>query len=103
MKKDRNPCDEATIPGFFIGWVIESGMRYRDMLKIADYHAFKKGNFSRYSIHDVPVKEVVFPEKADFPFYAKKTRAMKEMREFRIPDNPGHDPVALDEAPGLPP
>eukprot|EP00973_Karenia_brevis_P061863 8603632-Karenia_brevis.AAC.1 len=42
MKKDRNPSDDATIPGFFMGWKIEAGMRYRDMLKIAGYHAFKK-------------------------------------------------------------
>eukprot|EP00973_Karenia_brevis_P047722 6624397-Karenia_brevis.AAC.1 len=24
------------------------------------------------------------------------------MREFKVPDNPGADPVALDEAPGSP-
>eukprot|EP00973_Karenia_brevis_P010822 1464307-Karenia_brevis.AAC.1 len=66
-----------------MGWKIEAGMRYREMLKIADYHALKKGNFSRHSVHEVPAKEVVFPEKADLPFYAKKRRAMKEMREFK--------------------
>eukprot|EP00973_Karenia_brevis_P037098 5114408-Karenia_brevis.AAC.1 len=88
MRKDRNPCDEATIPWFFMGWKIEAGMRYRDMLRIADYHAFKKGNFSRHSVHEVLAKEVVFQEKADFPFYAKKRRVMKEMREFKVPDNP---------------
>jgi hypothetical protein len=36
-----------TEAGFFCGWQLESGMRYRGILKIGDYDKVKEGNFPR--------------------------------------------------------
>ena len=58
-----HPMTTTTQPGFFIGWKLESGLRYRNVLKILDYDSVIQGKtIASRSIQDIPEQEVYFPE-----------------------------------------
>ena len=75
--KDRHPLFSATKPGPFLGWEIESGMRYRGVLIIADYDNFRQGSFQRILCKAIPHKECAFPDVTEFPFANAKRAAIK--------------------------
>ena len=63
-----------TSPGFFVGWRIESGIRYRGVLHVLDYKQAQQGNLTLSHVKSVPEKEVIFPEKLEFPLKAEYDR-----------------------------
>ncbi len=74
-----------TVPGLFVGWRLESGMRYRGALYIADYDKIKKGNFQFRSLLKVPEKEVYFPDELVFPFANARKLAIRDFAD-KIPN-----------------
>ena len=61
--------EPTTKPGFLIGWRLESGLRYRGVLRILDYDTVVAGKKIAFrSIQDVPEAEVHFPSEITFPF-----------------------------------
>ena len=72
----------TTKPGFFIGWRLESGLRYRNVLKVLDYDSVVQGKtIASRSILDVPEKEVYFPEEVIFPFAERRKLAIHTMQD----------------------
>eukprot|EP00973_Karenia_brevis_P031600 4358825-Karenia_brevis.AAC.1 len=55
------------VPGIFMGWEIQSGIRYRGNVYIGDWEAFTQKNWSAVKL--VPDKEVYFGgDDDDIPF-----------------------------------
>ena len=91
-----------TKPGFFVGWRLESGLRYRGMLKILDYDSVVRGKtISSRSILDIPDKEVYFPEAITFPFAERRKLAIETMQDpstLEFPTPSTLDALPFDEA-----
>ena len=62
------PLDAPVSPGLFIGWELESGLRYRGVLKVMDYESCRTHGWSPGFVVSVPEKECYFPEEICFPF-----------------------------------
>ena len=72
----------TTKPGFFVGWRLESGLRYRNVVKVLDYESVVQGKtISSKSLHDVPEKEVYFPDELIFPFAERRKLAISTMQD----------------------
>ena len=92
-----HPLCAPALPGFFAGWRLERGLRYRGMVLVLDYEMARTGNFSSRSLKCRPQKEVVFPSLLEFPFAKARQIALSNMQEFAaLPDAP---PLALDNLP----
>jgi len=84
----------TTQPGFFIGWKLESGLRYRNVLKILDYDSVIQGKtIASRSIQDVPEQEVYFPEEVIFPFAERRKLAIRQMQPISDIEFPPAPPV----------
>ena len=83
--KDVHPLAPTTSPGIFIGWRLESGMRFRNVLLIADYDKVRLGVFKAEYVKKVPTKEVFFPEKLVFPFAQARHFALENMVSLKLP------------------
>ena len=70
----------TTAPGFFIGWRLESGCRYRGVLLIHDYEQAREGNLSLRNVRSVPEKEVIWPAVTTFPYAEATKLALESMR-----------------------
>ena len=57
-----------TSPGLFVGWQSESGLRYREMLFVADYELCRRGVWRWSSVRVVHESEVHFPTEPEFPW-----------------------------------
>jgi len=68
-----------TVPGLFIGWRIERGIRHRGILYIADYDAFRTKGISPRFVRSVPFQEVYFPENITYPYAEARERAIRDM------------------------
>ena len=88
LDKSGHPLAPPSIPGIFIGWRIESGMRYRHVLKVISYVNARKHNFQQRSILNIPSKEVHFPTELSFPFAKARNIAIETMAEFAPPGLP---------------
>ena len=75
-------------PGLFMGWRIDSGLRYRGVLKVLDYQEYRSK--SNALVIDVPEPEI-FVEDGEpiFPFAEAKRKALREGRAEG-------DPLELD-------
>ena len=69
-----------TVPGLFISWKLESGVRYRNVLLIADFAEVRGGTFRMTSIKEVHEKEVHFPA-LTFPFAEARAIALRNLEE----------------------
>ena len=47
-------------PGLFLGWRIDPGFRYRDVVRVLDYQEYRTGGGN--SAVDVPEAEIFVPE-----------------------------------------
>ena len=70
----------ATLPGLFICWRLESGLRYRNMLKIADFESVRTGDFSWRHVKEVHETETYVPEITSFPFAGTQASALKALK-----------------------
>ena len=87
-----------TKPGFFVGWRLESGLRYRGVLKILDNDdVIQNKTISSRSLKDVPEAEVYFPEELTFPFAERRKLAIRQMQDPSSIDFPV--PAIPDELP----
>ena len=74
-------------PAFFIGWRLESGIRYRGVLHILDYKQAQLGNMTTNHVKSVPEKEVIFPDFLEFPFANQRKLAISNMaNQPELPD-----------------
>ncbi len=48
--------------------MFSAGMRFRGILRIADYDRMQAGNFSMRNVKNVPKQEAFFPAEITFPF-----------------------------------
>ena len=69
-----------TSAGIFVGWQLESGLRYRMILKIADLESIRQGDFKWRFVHSVHEKEVHFPEVTCFPFAEARDIAIRSLK-----------------------
>ena len=69
-----------TAPGFFVGWRLESGLRYRNTILVYDYELARNGTFRWASVLSIPEKEVYVPPELVFPFAEAHERAIKNMQ-----------------------
>ena len=108
LNKDH-PMAATTKPGFFIGWKLESGLRYRNVLRILDYDTVVRGKSIAFrSIQDVPEAEVYFPDEVVFPFAERRKLAIRTLQdpssiEFPQPQIPDSDILPFDEGSGSQP
>jgi hypothetical protein len=92
-----HPMTSPALPGFFAGWRLERGVRYRGVLLIFDYELARGGNFSSRSLRCRPQQEVVFPELLEFPFARARDIALGNLATGPpLPDAPV---LALDNLP----
>ena len=68
-----------TSPGLFIGWRLESGLRYRGVLFVADYERVRKGEFDWKRVVAVHEREVYNPPELTFPFAEARRAALKSL------------------------
>ena len=68
LEREKHPVEATTSPGLVIGWRIESGLRYRNVLLIGHFDKIRQKGFNPAFIISVPEKEVHFPPETIFPF-----------------------------------
>ena len=91
-RQRSHPLMSVTRPGFFCGWVLEAGFRYRDTLLIADYSQMRTGN--SHECRKIPAKEVSFPAELTFLYAEARKLSLKTMQPTEIPMHP-EPPVQL--------
>ena len=57
LDRANHPLQPTTVSGLFIGWRLDSGLRYRDVVRILNFENARNGNFQLRSIQNIPVKE----------------------------------------------
>ena len=57
---EQHPMMPNTVPGIFLGWRLESALRYRHVLYVADYETVRQEGFKRKSVRSIQAKEVHF-------------------------------------------
>eukprot|EP00973_Karenia_brevis_P005009 690080-Karenia_brevis.AAC.1 len=55
-----------TVPGFSLGWEIQSGVRYRGNVYVGGWEAFTQKNWSVVKL--LPEQEVYFEADVKYPF-----------------------------------
>ena len=66
--KAGHPLMPTSAAGLFIGYRIETGIRFRNVLLVADYDSVRSNGFQWRFVRSVPVKECYFPANVTFPF-----------------------------------
>ena len=97
----NHPAEPQTSSGFFVGWKIESGMRFRSKLLVADFEKVRRSGFYAANVIEVPAEECHFPEEVKFPFAEARKLSIEQMQPLRFPDDPPRYVVGLpwnDEA-----
>ena len=87
VDKDTHPMCPQTSPGLFLGWRIESGIRYRHVVHVINYDRVKKGGFTAKAIKSIPQKEVHFPTELIFPFAEARKASINQMRPLSGPSD----------------
>ena len=67
------------ITSLFVGWRLESGLRYQQILQIADFESVRGGDFKWRFVRNVHEKEVYFPD-AVFPFAEARQQAILSLK-----------------------
>jgi len=83
----------STRPGFFAGWRIDSGLRYRKIVRILDYEKIKNKESACTNMIDVPEEELFVPDEITFPMFEARQLALKQMSVD--PQLPEAAPLAL--------
>ena len=94
----RHPMAPSTRAGLFVGWRLESGLRYRNVVWIADYESCRKGDFNKRFVKSVPEQEVHYPLECVFPFAEARDRATKELADAKAPAAMQDIPQLFDAA-----
>ena len=71
----KRTLDPNMAPALFLGWRVDPGLRYRNVVKVVDYEAFRKDG--SISVHDVPEPELFVEDgPPSFPIAAAADRAL---------------------------
>ena len=71
----KRTLDPNMAPALFLGWRVDPGLRYRNVVKVMDYEAFRKDG--SISVHDVPEPELFVEDgPPSFPIAAAADRAL---------------------------
>ena len=83
---------------FFAGWKLESGLRYRSIVQIADFEAVRGGDFKWRHVKEVHEKEVHFPAEVDYPFAMARDEAIAALKPSSavVPPVPEVPPLPFD-------
>jgi len=96
LDRATHPLMPTTVPGLFLGWRLERGLRFRGVLYIGDYDLIRtKGVLARF-IRSVPTQEVHFPDELVFPFAEARARALCDMTDLQPPLPAQPLPFAID-------
>ena len=68
LDKSGHTLMPPTVAGLFVGWRLESGLRFRGVVLIANYDKVRKDGFQNRFVNSIPDKEVYFPPELVFPF-----------------------------------
>ena len=90
----------TTSPGLFVGWRLESGLRHRGVLYIADYDTIRAKGFGARCVRSVPEKECHFPERLIFPFAIARKLSIENMQPLGAPAEAEPPPPMLFEEQG---
>ena len=95
----KRTLDPNMAPALFLGWRVDPGLRYRNVVKVMDYEAFRKDG--SISVHDVPEPELFVEDgPPSFPIAAAADRALHGGKT----EGSDPPPLPLREAPfGAPP
>lgn len=91
----------TTLLGTFLGWRIESSVRHRGNLVVAEYDQVRQKGLNPQFLHSVHQKEVHFPAEVRFPLAEAATRALTGMSDVRdlVVVPPSVKPLPFAEAP----
>ena len=105
---ETHPLEPRTKPGFFCGWKLEFGARYRGGLLVLDYDFVRRHGFNGKGMRVIAQKEVHFPSELVFPFAEARKLAISRMEplaDLTIPTEPpkpvtplpwSDEPLAID-------
>ena len=99
---ETHPMAPRTKPGFFCGWKLEFGARYRGALLVLDYDFGRKHGFKGTGLRIIPAKEVHFPAELVFPFAEARKLALERLQpveNFTIPTKAPEAIMPWDEEP----
>ena len=66
---NQHPAAPNTLPGLFVGWRLENGMKYKGVCFVLDFaQAQSEGITQNSHIRSIPAKEILFPAKIVYPF-----------------------------------
>ena len=81
--RDNHPASPTGTPGLFIGWRLENGLRYRNVLLVLDYERTRSRGFRQESIIIRPQAEVVWPSGPPvFPWAEARALALRNVSEI---------------------
>ena len=71
-------------PGLFLGWKLESGLRYLGAVRIINYDAVRSKGFDPRCFRVVDQKEVHFPDECVFPFLEARKTSIRQMKDIDL-------------------
>ena len=102
--KDPRPAsDPNAMPGIFAGWRIDSGLRYRKVLKVLDFEKVRARVKGYAHPIELPEQEVYAPPELCFPMREAKLIALKNMQQQALlPELPMIELPFDEQPPALP-
>mgnify|MGYP003318600937 CR=1 FL=1 len=85
LDRSAHPLAPTTSAGLFLGWRLECGLRFRNVLLIANYDAVRERGFLLQLVRSIPQKEVYFPENLDFPYAVARDKALASLEDVEPP------------------
>ena len=81
--KGDGMAEPTTKPGLFVGWRVDAGLRYREVVQVLDYENVRNRAHLHWSPRDMYVKEVFFPplEHIQFPLAVAARQALFSMTD----------------------
>ena len=82
-EKGDGIAEPTTKPGIFVGWKLEPGLRYRDVVRILDYEDVRTQKHLHWVPKEKYQKEVYFPpiENIEFPLQNAAKCALRDMTD----------------------
>jgi len=85
LDRSVHPAMPVTSPALFLGWRLESGLRYRGVLTLGVYEDIRKFGFKKSFMKNIHEKEVFFPSEVCFPFAEANALALRNMSDVQPP------------------
>ena len=100
--KKKHPLQPTASPGLFVGWRLDTGLRYRGVLLVLDYERARAHGWRNNFVRSCPEKEVHFPAEVVFPYAVaaeERLRTLKdvspaEAKPLELPFSPQEEAAA---------